>query len=43
MTQASDGELWLGDKQFAATLSIVSKQQPVDSERQHVEQRNPVI
>lgn len=34
--QALDGELWLGRNQFAATLSIVSKQQPVDSEWQQL-------
>lgn len=31
-----DGELWLGRNQFAATLSVVSKQQPVDSEWQQI-------
>ena len=34
--QALDGELWLGRNQFAATLSVVSKQQPVDSEWQQI-------
>ncbi|MBV2129009.1 DNA ligase [Arsukibacterium indicum] len=34
--RALDGELWLGRNQFAATLSIVSKLQPVDSEWQHI-------
>lgn len=31
-----DGELWLGRNRFADTLSIVSKQQPVDSEWQQM-------
>ena len=31
-----DGELWLGRNQFAETLSIVSKQQAVDSEWQQL-------
>lgn len=34
--QALDGELWLGRNQFAAALSVVSKQQPVDSEWQQM-------
>lgn len=34
--QPLDGELWLGRNQFAETLSIVSKQQPVDSEWQQI-------
>ncbi|MDP5138281.1 DNA ligase [Rheinheimera baltica] len=34
--QALDGELWLGRNKFAETLSIVSKQQPVDSEWQQI-------
>ncbi|MDX1536959.1 DNA ligase [Arsukibacterium sp.] len=34
--QKLDGELWLGRNKFADTLSIVSKQQPVDSEWQHI-------
>ena len=33
---ALDGELWLGRGQFAATLSIVSKDQPIDSEWQNI-------
>ncbi|MCB5228295.1 DNA ligase [Alishewanella sp. 16-MA] len=35
-SQKLDGELWLGRQQFAATLSIVSKQQPVQSEWQQI-------
>lgn len=34
--QQLDGELWLGRSKFAETLSIVSKQQPVDSEWQQI-------
>ncbi|MBZ9612290.1 DNA ligase [Rheinheimera maricola] len=34
--QPLDGELWLGRNKFAETLSIVSKQQPVDSEWQQI-------
>lgn len=34
--RALDGELWLGRNQFAETLSIVSKQQAVDSEWQRL-------
>ena len=34
--QKLDGELWLGRNKFADTLSIVSKQQPVDSEWQQI-------
>jgi DNA ligase 1 len=34
--QKLDGELWLGRNKFADTLSIVSKQQPVDSEWEHI-------
>ncbi len=33
---ALDGELWIGREQFANTLSIVSKLQPIDSEWQQV-------
>ena len=35
-TQPLDGELWLGRNQFAQTLSIVSKQQPIDTEWQQL-------
>lgn len=34
--QPLDGELWLGRNQFAATLSIVSKQQAVEAEWQQL-------
>lgn len=34
--QALDGELWLGRNQFAQTLSIVSKAQPIDAEWQQI-------
>ena len=34
--QPLDGELWLGRNQFAETLSIVSKQLPVDAEWQQI-------
>ncbi len=34
---ALDGELWLGRNQFAATFSIVSKLQPIDSEWQQIQ------
>jgi DNA ligase-1 len=34
--QELDGELWLGRNKFAATLSIVSKHMPVDSEWQQI-------
>ncbi|GAB2918116.1 DNA ligase [Rheinheimera gaetbuli] len=34
--QPLDGELWLGRSKFADTLSVVSKQQPVDSEWQQI-------
>jgi len=34
---ALDGELWLGRNQFAATFSIVSKLQPIDSEWQLIQ------
>jgi len=34
---ALDGELWLGRNQFAATFSIVSKLQPVDTEWQQIQ------
>jgi len=33
---ALDGELWLGHNQFAQTMSIISKLQPIDSEWQHI-------
>lgn len=33
---ALDGELWLGRNQFAQTMSIISKLQPVESEWQHI-------
>lgn len=36
-TTALDGELWLGRNQFAATFSIVSKLQPIDSEWQQIQ------
>lgn len=35
-TVALDGELWLGRNQFAQTMSIISKLQPIDSEWQHI-------
>ena len=34
--QQLDGELWLGRNKFAETLSIVSKQQPIDAEWQQI-------
>lgn len=34
--QQLDGELWLGRNKFAETLSIVSKQQPVDAQWQQI-------
>ncbi len=34
--RALDGELWMGRGQFAATLSTVSKQQPVDAQWQQL-------
>ncbi len=33
---ALDGELWLGRNQFAQTMSIISKLQPIDSEWLHI-------
>lgn len=34
--QRLDGELWLGRNKFAETLSIVSKQQPIDAQWQQI-------